>query len=108
MKESFKNAWAYNKNQFIKSQYFFLFTIIFFSRFLMLNGECNSGSKIEEGSNCFNRIIRFGVYYRAGQFTIRKDGVLFIEYSSGDKRMFYGLKPNGREDIFQMIILTRK
>ena len=96
MKESFKNAWAYNKNQFIKSQYFFLFTIIFFSRFLMLNGECNSGSKIEEGSNCFNRIIRFGVYYRAGQFTIRKDGVLFIEYSSGDKRMFYGLKPNGR------------
>jgi hypothetical protein len=78
MKESFKNACAYYKIQFTKRKYFFLFTLIFLSRFLMLNGECNSESKIEDGSNCFNQIIRFGVYYRAGQFTIRKDGVLFI------------------------------
>ena len=96
MKESFKNACAYYKIQFTKRKYFFLFTLIFLSRFLMLNAECNSESKIEDGSNCFNQIIRFGVYYRAGQFTIRKDGVLFIEYSSGNKRMFYALKPNGR------------
>ena len=58
--------------------------------------SCSSTSKIEDGSSCFNEIIRFGDGFRAGQFTVRQDGILFIEYSSGGDRLFYSLKQNGR------------
>ena len=58
--------------------------------------SCDTNSKIKDNSTCFNQIIRFGGGYRAGQFTLRKDGVLYIQYSSGKKRLFYSLQPNGR------------
>ena len=58
-------------------------------------GSCSKDSKIKrEGDSCFNDIIY--IYGRAGQFSLRKDGVLLIEFSSGEQRIFYGLKPNGR------------
>ena len=77
------------------------YTLFIIFLFLSLNpkqvcGSCDSNSKIKDGSSCFNQIIRFDGGYRAGQFTLRKDGVLYIEYSSGGKRLFYSLQPNGR------------
>ena len=45
-----------------------------------------------------NEIIH--IIGRSGQFTVRKDGVLVVEFSNEGKRLFYGLKPNGR-GVFQ-------
>ena len=81
----------------IKINLFFIFIIYFTQiKIIMVIGQCNKDDKIIEGSSCFNNIIIFDNGYRAGQFTIRKDGVLLIEYSSENKRLFYGLKSNGR------------
>ena len=56
---------------------------------------CSVSSKIKpEGDACFNNVIL--IYGRSGQFHLRNDGVLFIEFSSGGDRIFFGLKPNGR------------
>ena len=93
---SFKNVFIPNRNILIKNIYFILFLFIFFIQIKTFNSQCNKDAIIKDGSQCFNRIIRFVPYYRAGQFTIRKDGVLFIEYSSSNKRLFYSLKINGR------------
>ena len=84
------------KKKFLKN-YYLLF--IFFSLTQIqqiICGSCDSNSKIQDGSTCFNEIIRFKSGYRSGQFSVRKDGLLFIEYSSGGNRLFYSLKPNGR------------
>ena len=60
-----------------------------------INGAvCSKDSKIKKGDTCFNEIIE--IKGRSGQFGLRKDGVLLIEYSDEGKRIFYGLKPNGR------------
>ena len=49
-------------------------------------GSCSKDSKIKrEGDSCFNDIIY--IYGRAGQFSLRKDGVLLIEFSSGEQRI---------------------
>ena len=79
----------------IKINLFFIF-IIYFTQIKIIKAQCNKDEIIIEGSSCFNNIIIFDNGYRAGQFTIRKDGVLLIEYSSGNNRLFYGLKSNGR------------
>ena len=54
-------------------------------------------------TSCFNDKIEFHENFRAGQFETFKDGSLIIEYSEEDsrnsnnsKRLFYGLKKNGR------------
>ena len=75
---------------------YILFIIVLSFFIQTVCNTCSSGSKIEEGSSCFNEIIIIGDGYRAGQFTTRSDGVLFIEYSSGSSRLFYSLQPNGR------------
>ena len=81
----------------MKIHFFFIFLIHFTQiKIIMVIGQCNKNDKIKEGSSCFNNIIIFDNGYRAGQFTIRKDGVLLIEYSSGNNRLFYGFKSNGR------------
>ena len=81
----------------MKTNFFFIFLIHFTQiKIIMVIGQCNKDDKIIEGSSCFNNIIIFDNCYRASQFTRRKDGVLLIEYSSGNKRLFYGLKSNGR------------
>ena len=79
----------------IKINLFFIF-IIYFTQIKIIKAQCNKDEIIIEGSSCFNNIIIFDNGYRAGQFTIRKDGVLLIEYSFINKRLFYGLKKNGR------------
>ena len=75
---------------------FFFILFIYFSQIKIIIGQCPKDDIIKEGSSCFNNINIFGNGYRSGQFTIRKDGVLLIEYSSSNKRLFYGLKLNGR------------
>ena len=62
------------KNNYIV---FCIFIILF--QIKIINGQWNKDDIIKNGSTCFNRIIRFVPFYRAGQFTIRKDGFLFIE-----------------------------
>ena len=59
-------------------------------------GNCNSNSNISDTSTCFNQIIKFSLYDRAGQITMRNDGILLIEYSNAGDRIFYGLNTNGR------------
>jgi len=51
--------------------------------------------------NCFNNIITFKKNYRGGQFATNKNGDMIIEYSNDNgnslyKRLFFGLKKNGR------------
>ena len=84
------------KNVFTSEISFCFILMIYFTQIKIIIGQCNKDDIIIEGSSCFNNIIIFDNGYRAGQFTIRKDGVLLIEYSSGNKRLFYGLKSNGR------------
>ena len=93
---NFKRINKYIINLYTKNNYFFLITLLFSIRIKILNSQCSNSDKIKDGSNCFNRIIKFRSSYRGGQFTIRKDGTLFIEYSSENKRLFYSIKINGR------------
>ena len=86
-----------------KRNFFLYYTFLIFLILVQINKisneDCSSSSKISISStrtSCFNEIIKFQGSYRAGQFSIRNDGVLLIEYSSGKKRLFYGLNPNGR------------
>ena len=87
-----------NKANFYLYYTFFIFLILV--QIQKINNEdCSKTSKISSSSSktsCFNEIIKFQGSYRAGQFSIRNDGVLLVEYSSGGKRLFYGLDPNGR------------
>ena len=87
-----------NKRSF--SLYYTLFILLILFQIQKINSEiCSKTSKISSSSSktsCFNEIIKFQGSYRAGQFSIRNDGVLLVEYSSGGKRLFYSLNPNGR------------
>ena len=80
--------------------YYTFFLVLIIHQIQKISSEvCTSTSKISTSStstSCFNEVIKFQGYYRAGQFTIRNDGVLLTEFSSGNKRLFYGLDPNGR------------
>ena len=80
--------------------YYTLFLLLITIQIQKTNSEvCSKSSKISTSStssSCFNEIIKFQGSFRAGQFTIRNDGVLLTEFSSGAKRLFYGLNPNGR------------
>ena len=85
------------KNRKFKTYYFIFFALLSLIQIKKLNCQtCSSTSKIKDGSTCFNEIIKLNKDYWSGQITIRNDGNLFIEYSSGSNRLFYGLKPNGR------------
>ena len=79
------------------SRNFFLF-ILFLTLSVIprLNCDgCTADSKIKlQGDSCFNGVIH--IIGRCGQFNLRKDGVLIVHYSDGSKRLFFGLKPNGR------------
>ena len=81
-------------NFIFKKSYFIFFILLYFTQIPQLNGDCSTSNPIKDGDSCFNRIIR--IKGRGGQFTVRKDGSLFIEYSSGAKRRFFGIKKNGR------------
>ena len=81
-----------------KSLPLFLILLFLLNLPLLNCAVCTTSSKIIEGDACFNGIIRNGG--RSGQFSLRHDGVLLIEFSEGNKRIFYGYKPNGR-GVFQ-------
>ena len=86
---------SFRKLDMFKRYFVFIF-LISLTQIQIIGGQCSTSSKIKDDSSCFNGIIRFGGGFRAGQFTVRKDGILYIEYSSDRKRLFFSLKPNGR------------
>ena len=73
-----------------------LLILILFQVKSCLCGDCNSESQISDTSTCFNEIIKFSTWDRAGQITVRNDGILLVEFSNGGNRIFYGLNTNGR------------
>ena len=90
MKEFFSNS----KIDFLK------LIIILFLQINSINSSCTNGDKITD-TNCFNNLIIIKNFYRAGQFVTDKKGNMFILYSNDEdgntgKRLFYGLKNNGR------------
>ena len=51
---------------------------------------------ILENSECFNIIYINTSSYRSGHFAKNKNGDIIVEYSSNEKRLFYGLYKNGK------------
>ena len=94
-----------------KNNYILFIILLFLITIPQQNCSCTSSSLIKDGDGCFNEIIR--IDGRAGQFSLRNDNVLLIEYSMGGKRVFYGLKPNGRglfendASIFEIAQITK-
>ena len=77
----------------------FIFFILTEFAFLACDESCSLGTYLHD-SSCFNGVIKIDhLNYRSGHFASKKNGDLVIEYS-GDgpnyKRLFYGLKVNGR------------
>ena len=65
-----------------------------------IKSACPKGGKIND-TNCFNDLIIIKKYYRSGNFASNKNGDMIIEYSNDhenvyNKRLFYGIKKNGR------------
>ena len=57
--------------------------------------NCQNGVLLEN-SECFNNILVINnLAYRAGHFAKKKNGDIIIEYSTTEKRLFYGLYQNG-------------
>ena len=97
MKNELNSLKIIKNSRKFKTYYFIFFALLSLIQIKKLNCQtCSSTSKIKDGSTCFNEIIKLNKDYWSGQITIRNDGNLFIEYSSGSNRLFYGLKPNGR------------
>ena len=74
---------------------YFVITIIFSIIRTNLSQNCNSITTLDT-PNCFNILIINSSTYRAGHFAKNKDGDIIVEYSSGNQRLFYGLKKNGK------------
>ena len=77
----------------------FIFLLLNQFSLLACDASCSSGTFLSD-SFCFNNVIYFNhLNYRSGHFAQKKNGDLVLEYS-GDppitKRLFYGLKSNGR------------
>ena len=98
MSKSFKESRLLEKISFKKIYFAFIFLLLLVQIPKLNCDDCASWSAIKFGSTCFNEIIH--IIGRSGQFTVRKDGVLVVEFSNEGKRLFYGLKPNGR-GVFQ-------
>ena len=79
-----------------KKNLIIFFILIFLCQIAQFDcGTCTVNSTIKpEGDACFNNVML--IYGRSGQFHLRNDGVLLVEFSSGGDRIFFGLKPNGR------------
>ena len=79
-------------------QNIFLFTLLFtLNQIPRLNCDnvCTVNSLIKlEGDSCFNGVMQ--IFARCGQFSVRKDGALLVEFSDGTHRYFFGLRKNGR------------
>ena len=76
-----------NKRSFTKNVFKFNFCIYLF----IINFS------FSHSDNNLNNIIVFNsTNFRAGNFAINKKGDMIIEYSSNNKRLFYGIKKNGK------------
>ena len=89
---------VHNRNQKI-IKVCFCFILLTQLSISICDSICSSGTSLEDPA-CFNNVIKFNhSNYRAGHFASKKNSDLVIEYS-GDppytKRLFYGLKKNGR------------
>ena len=98
MKESLQSSSQSSRKEIIKN---FILIFIFFLHFNFFSCDsiCSLGISLDD-TTCFNGIIKLNhINYRAGHFASNKNNDLIIEYS-GDppagKRLFYGLKLNGR------------
>ena len=98
MKESLQSSSQSSRKEVIKN---FILIFIFFLHFNFFSCDsiCSLGISLDD-TTCFNGIIKLNhINYRAGHFASNKNNDLIIEYS-GDphagKRLFYGLKSNGR------------
>ena len=77
----------------------FIFLLLAQFSLIACDASCSLGTYLSD-SSCFNNVIYFNhLNYRSGHFASKKNGDLVLEYS-GDprfaKRLFYGLKTNGR------------
>ena len=77
----------------------FIFLLLTKFSLIICDASCSLGTYLSD-SSCFNNVIYFNhLNYRSGHFASKKNGDLVLEYS-GDprfaKRLFYGLKTNGR------------
>jgi len=72
-----------------------MFIIFFIKIQLYFCQKCNNIYNLEN-SECFNNILIINnSRFRSGQFAKNKEGDIFIEYSNGNKRLYYGLLKNG-------------
>ena len=82
----------------VKREKFFniiIFIIFFIKIQLYFCQKCNNIYNLEN-SECFNNILIINnSRFRSGQFAKNKEGDIFIEYSNGNKRLYYGLLKNG-------------
>ena len=108
MKAKHLHMHAKSKINFFRLNYFVILILALSQINHCICGDCNSESKISDSSTCFNEIIKLSTWDRAGQITVRNDGILLIEYSNAGDRIFYGLNKNGRgyfsnEAVFKRI-----
>ena len=98
----FMNSKFYQIN--ICFSWIFIFNFILnFQSFNCVDFYCRDNNDFSN-SECFNNIIKIDSNsYRAGEFVTTQNGELIIEYSEdsgnsldNNKRLFYGLKKNGR------------
>ncbi len=94
----YKHYFIQKTNQIIINLCFYLILLakIAISR---CDSSCSSDTYLRD-TTCFNNVINFDhLNYRSGHFASKKNGDLVIEYSGNppiEKRLFYGLKENGR------------
>ena len=89
---------VHNRNQII-IKVCFCFILLTQISISICDSICSSGTSLDD-LGCFNNVIKFNhLNYRAGHFATKKNSDLVIEYSGHPpytKRLFYGLKKNGR------------
>ena len=90
------NYFNQSTNHYIPRNTFLFFVLLVLISIPRLNCDgCTENSIIKlKDDSCFNGVIH--IIGRCGQFNSRKDGVLIVHYSDGSKRIFFGLKENGR------------
>ena len=91
-----ENKW---KLEFLNMNYL-IFLLSLILSIIPIKSACPKGGKIND-TNCFNDLIIIKKYYRSGNFATNNKGDMIIEYSNDhenvqNKRLFYGIKKNGR------------
>ena len=83
-------------NIIIIKRNYFIFILSFIIQLRIAFCDSCKSNNIITNVECFNNIFIFsGKTYRAGSFAKNKEGDVIIEYSTGESRLFFGLKKNG-------------